>query len=182
MICKYCGAAFRRENLKYCPYCDMEISEDEHPEKDEAVTAEKEESSLSQKPGLEWNLDKPTETRILAEPYSDAVCGTVKITVKGNSSLLSPATGTNYVMSFDEGAYQVRLTKGDQDISEFLKLPIGKHEGLLRYYSWNDQELKHPETAAKNTITIDVKDTMTAEIVIKTGTLFSSQKMEIIYK
>lgn len=182
MICRYCGAAFRREKLKYCPYCDMEIPEEDHPEKEDAAAAENETCDLTPKPGLKWNLDQLTEIHILAEESLNAVCGTVKITVKGNSSLLSPATGTNYVMLFDEGAYQVRLTKGDQDISESLKLPIGKHEGILKTYSWNDQELKHPETSEKNRITIDVKEMMTTEIVIKTGTLFSSQKIEVCYK
>lgn len=179
MICKYCNAVFRRENLIYCPYCDMEIVEEDISKTENTVNVENKEDKPPELLENEWDLNKLTEIRVLTKLSSLEEHGAVKITIKGNKNLLSPATGTNYVMVFDEEAYQVRLTKGDQDISESLELPVGKHEGVLRCYSWNDQGLKHPEINANSMITIDVKKNMTTEIIIKTGTVLSPQKIEI---
>lgn len=175
MICKYCGANFRRENLTYCPYCDMELPIDEN----NIVTSK--DTPSQNKNNQEWDLDKLTEKRILVAPGPNDVCGTVKVTVKGNANMLSPATGSNYVMMFDGGAYQVRLSKGDNDISEFIELPVGSHEGILRFHSWRDPDLKHPETEPGDMITINVQENITTEIIIKTGALFTSRKISVIY-
>lgn len=177
MICKYCGGVFRRENLQYCPYCDMEIPIDEQTK----TTQKAEQSETTQKTEQKkWNPDKLTEIRTTA-PYSDGPHGTVKVTVQGNAALTSPATGANYVMEFDDGVYQVRVSKDDMDTSESIELPVGRHDAVLRYYTWNDTEFKNPETNRNDRLTIEVREYQTTEILIKTGTLFKSRAIEVRY-
>lgn len=174
MQCKYCGGVFHRDKLKYCPYCDMELPEEKKVE----VSA----PASNQKRNKKWDLDKLSEKIIAADYNPDEPHGTVKVTVQGNKSMLSPATGSNYVVLFSEGAYQVRVSKGDMDISEEIELPVGSHDGVVRFYSWSDTDLKSPESERGDLFTINVKQGHVAEVLIKPGTILISRKVEVKYR
>ncbi len=167
MKCKNCGAAFRGEGLKYCPYCDSDIVESA-PQIVYVNVAE----NLS-----EYELERMN--RVAPAVPENAKWGELHFTLLKGKGALSPADGSHYFVVVDE-YYETEIPAGKNDQTVIIKLPYGNHVLKVRMFPWDDEGyFKEAEYARHDNIGFTIGDTV-VRMELDRGTVFKDSQIRIL--
>lgn len=166
MRCKYCGAVFRGEDLKYCPYCDNDIEEND--------------SKVVYVPVIMDNLsdyEKERRNRVAPIVPKDAKWGELHFTLLRGRGPLSPANGSHYFVIVDE-YYETEIISCEEDLEVVIRLPYGSHVLKVRMFPWDDDGyFNEAEYARHDNIKFTIGDGIT-RMELSQGTVFKSSKLK----
>lgn len=173
MRCKYCGAVFHGEDLKYCPYCENDISdiEEKNTQPVQQIIYVKSED-LS-----DYEIER--RSRVAPEVSEDAKWGELRFTILKGKGGLSPADGSHYFIVVDE-YYETEIISENQDKEVVIKLPYGEHILKVRMFPYNDDKYNDESVYARHD---DIRFTVgekTPRMELDQGTLFKAAKLKII--
>lgn len=167
MKCKNCGATFRGEGIKYCPYCDSDIVE--NPSQIVYVSANE---NLS-----EYEVER--RNRVAPKVSADAKWGELRFTLLKGKGGLSPADGSHYFVVIDE-YYETEIISDGSDQEVVIKLPYGNHVLKVRMFPYDDEGFfNEAEYARHDNIGFTIGDGIT-RMQLNQGSLFKAAKIEII--
>lgn len=156
MRCKYCGAVFHEEGLKYCPYCENDI----------------EIENISK-------YEKERRSRVAPKVPDDAKWGELHFTLLKGKGALCPAPGSHYFIVVDE-YYETEIISENQNQEVVIKLPYGEHTLKVRMFPYDDDEFNKEATYARHdNIKFTVGDN-TPRMELDQGTVIRSAKINII--
>lgn len=170
MRCKYCGAVFHGEDLKYCPYCENDIEEKNAQPVQQIVYVKSEELS-------DYEIER--RSRVAPEVPEDAKWGELHFKLLKGENWFSPADGCHYFIVVDE-YYETEIISTDQDEEAVIKLPYGEHVLKVRMFAYDDDKFENESTYARHdNIRFTVGD-KTPRMELYQGTLIKSAKIKII--
>ena len=170
MRCKYCGAVFHGEDLKYCPYCENDIEEKKEQIIQQTVYVQEEAVS---------DYERERRSRVAPEVPKDAKWGELHFTLLRGKGGLSPADGSHYFIVVDE-YYETEIISTDRDEEVVIKLPYGDHVLKVRMFPYDDDRFEDESTYARHdNIRFTVGD-KTPRMELDQGTVFKSAKIKIL--
>lgn len=167
MRCKFCGAVFHGEDLKYCPYCENDISDIIK----NSAQDEDEDANLS-----EYERERRARTAPIVSP--DIKWGELHFVLRKGRNGFCPADGSHYFVIVDE-YYETEILSADKDVDAVIKLPYGEHVLKIRMFPWDDDKLENEATYARHDDVRFVVGDETPRIELEQGTLLRSAKIRI---
>lgn len=167
MRCKYCGAVFHGEDLKYCPYCENDIEDIEQK------------IVYVQTPEKISDYEIERKNRVAPKVPVDAQWGELHFTLLKGKGALSPATGSHYFIVVDE-YYETEIISEDRDLTAIIKLPYGPHVLKVRMFPYNDSGFfNEAEYARQDNICFTIGDNI-VRMELNQGTLFKAAKINVL--
>lgn len=166
MRCRFCGAVFHGEDLKYCPYCENDISDILQNENSNET------ENLS-----EYELERRARVAPVVSP--DEKWGELHFVLRKGRNGFCPADGSHYFVVVDE-YYETEILSASNDVEAVIKLPYGEHVLKVRMFPWDDDKLEKEATYAGHDNIKFVVGDETPRIELEQGTLLRSAKIRII--
>lgn len=169
MRCKYCGAVFHEEGLKYCPYCENDI-EDIKPEQSQQIVYVQNELS-------KYEIER--RSRVAPDVPADAKWGELHFTLLKGKGGFSPADGSHYFVVVDE-YYETEIISTNSNQEVVIKLPYGEHVLKVRMFPYDDDKYENEATYQRQDNIRFVVGDETPRMEYDQGTLFKSSKIKIL--
>lgn len=167
MRCKYCGAVFHGEGLKYCPYCDNDIE----PEERTRIVYVPASGNIS-----DYELERRNRVAPLVPEGTE--WGELHFTVLKGKGSLSPADGSHYFIVVDE-YYETEILSGESDRTAVIRLPYGNHILKVRMFPYDDDGFFHEaEYGRHDNIGFTIGD-RAVRMELDQGSLLKPQKIRV---